>query len=142
MGTLSIRFHQIGVILARTSAIGLEAPNPRPALTRPGSRCRLLLRQGWHAFSASFTPRSTEPWLNLLADGIVGRMSHGTAQMPSSQSYYLTRQRGCGVARLRELLGLRASLSCVLGVPGVAGRSLTLPTRHMLVATRVGHNAH
>ena len=26
----------------------------------------------------------------LLADGIVGRVSHGTAQLPSSQRYYLT----------------------------------------------------
>ena len=26
----------------------------------------------------------------LLADGIVGRISHGTAYLPSSQSYYLT----------------------------------------------------
>ena len=27
---------------------------------------------------------------NLLAEGIVGRVSHGTAQLPSSQRYYLT----------------------------------------------------
>ena len=27
---------------------------------------------------------------NLLAEGIVGRVSHGTAHLPSSQRYYLT----------------------------------------------------
>ena len=29
---------------------------------------------------------------NLLADGIAGRVSHGTAHLPSSHKYYLTAQ--------------------------------------------------
>ncbi len=40
-------------------------------------------------------PRQAEPNANnvltdLLADGITGRVSHGTAHLPSSQRYYLT----------------------------------------------------
>ena len=38
----------------------------------------------------------------LLADGIVGRVSHGTAHLPSSQRYYLTAK---GVSEAAEFLG-------------------------------------
>ena len=38
----------------------------------------------------------------LLADGIVGRVSHGTAQLPSSQRYYLTAN---GIRETAGLLG-------------------------------------
>ena len=38
----------------------------------------------------------------LLADGIVGRVSHGTAHLSSSQRYYLTAQ---GIRQAAELLG-------------------------------------
>ena len=60
---------------------------------------------------------------NLLAEGIVGRVSHGTAHLPSSQRYYLTAdgiRRDGRVPRLRDSLGLRASLPRVQGVPDAA----------------------
>ena len=74
---------------------------------------------------------------NLLAEGIVGRVSHGTAHLPSSQRYHLTtrgRQRGCGGPRLRHALGLRAGLPHVQGVADAAHpqdgrRGLRLSTR-------------
>ena len=53
----------------------------------------------------------------LLADGIVGRVSHGTAHLPSSQRYYLTAK---GIGEAAETLGLRASLPCVQRVAGAA----------------------
>ena len=43
----------------------------------------------------------------LLADGITGRVSHGTAHLPSSQRYHLTangHSRDCRVSRLRHAL--------------------------------------
>ena len=39
---------------------------------------------------------------NLMAEGIVGRMSHGTAHLPSSQRYHLTTQ---GIRETTEYLG-------------------------------------
>ena len=38
----------------------------------------------------------------LLADGIVGRVSHGAAHLPSSHRHYLTAQ---GIRQAAELLG-------------------------------------
>ena len=73
----------------------------------------------------------------LLAEGIVGRASHGTAPptvepeiLPDGQRY----QKGGGTARLRDALGLRAGLPHVQGVAGAAhpqdGRGgERLPTR-------------
>ena len=39
---------------------------------------------------------------SLLADGIVGRVSHGTAHLPSSQRYHLTAQ---GIGEAARVLG-------------------------------------
>ena len=39
---------------------------------------------------------------NLLAEGIVGRVSHGTAHLPPSQRYHLTAQ---GVGEVAWVLG-------------------------------------
>ena len=43
----------------------------------------------------------------LLADGIVGRVSHGAAHLPSSGM----RRRGCPDPQIRDTFGLRARLS-------------------------------
>ena len=75
----------------------------------------------------------------LLADGIVGRLSHGTAQLPWSQRYYLTTEgirETAGLLGLRDTLRLRASLPCVQGVAGAAHppdgrRGRRLPTRRV-----------
>lgn len=50
----------------------------------------------------------------LLADGIVGRVSHGTAHLPSSQRYHLTAQ-GIGVAA--RILGFEAPSDFVRAYP-------------------------
>ena len=81
---------------------------------------------------------------DLLAEGIVGRVSHGTAHLPSSQRYHLTtkrRWRSRLGARLRHALGLRESLPHVQGVADAAhpqdGRGgQRVPTRRRIVPRR------
>ena len=41
----------------------------------------------------------------LLSEGIAGRVSHGTAHLPSSHRYYLT---GKGIAEAADVLGFDA----------------------------------
>ena len=50
----------------------------------------------------------------LLADGIVGRASHGTAHLPSSQRYHLTVQ---GIRAATEVLGFDTPSDFVRGLP-------------------------
>ncbi len=54
----------------------------------------------------------------LLSEGIAGRVSHGTAHLPSSRRYYLTAK---GVGRSRRSPGLRHALGLRAGLPGVPG---------------------
>ena len=63
----------------------------------------------------------------LLADGIVGRVSHGTAHLPSSQRYYLTAN---GIGKAAGLLGFHTPSDFVRAYP--ASREwLTLLIRRM-----------
>ena len=65
---------------------------------------------------------------DLLAPGIVGRVSHGTAHLPSSQRYYLTAK---GIRqRLPELLGFATPSDFVRAYP-VSREWLTLLIRRM-----------
>ena len=50
----------------------------------------------------------------LLDKGIVGRVSHGTAPLPSSRRYYLTAQ---GVTEAAEILGFNAASDYVRAYP-------------------------
>ena len=50
----------------------------------------------------------------LLADGIVGRATHGTAQLPSSQRYHLTAN---GIGEAAELLGFATPSDFVRAYP-------------------------
>ena len=50
----------------------------------------------------------------LLADGIVGRVSHGTAHLPSSQRYYLTAK---GVGEAAGILGFDTPSDFVRAYP-------------------------
>ena len=54
----------------------------------------------------------------LLADGIVGRVSHGTAHLPSSQRYYLTAK---GVSEAAEFLGFETPSDFMRAYPNVQG---------------------
>ena len=63
----------------------------------------------------------------LLADGIVGRVSHGTTHLPSSQRYYLTAQ---GIRHAAELLGFATPSDFVRAYP-VSREWLTLLIRRM-----------
>ena len=64
---------------------------------------------------------------SLLADGIVGRASHGTAQLPSSQRYYLTAN---GIDEAAGFLGFETRSDFVRAYP--ASREwLTLLIRRM-----------
>ena len=63
----------------------------------------------------------------LLADGIAGRVSHGTAQLPSSQRYYLTSH---GIGEAAGILGFATPSDFVRGYP-VSREWLTLLIRRM-----------
>ena len=64
---------------------------------------------------------------DLLADGIVGRVSHGTAHLPSSQRYFLTAN---GIRQAAELLGF-ATPSDFVRAYAVSREWLTLLIRRM-----------
>ena len=64
---------------------------------------------------------------NLLADGIVARVSHGTAHLPSSQRYHLTAQ---GTREASEVLGYATSSDFVRAYP-MSREWLTLLIRRM-----------
>ncbi len=63
----------------------------------------------------------------LLRDGIAGRVSHGTALLPSSHRYYLTRK---GIAQAADALGYDAPSDFVRAYP-VSRQWLTLLIRRM-----------
>ena len=63
----------------------------------------------------------------LLADGIVGRMSHGTVHLPSSQRYHLT---SSGISEAAASLGFEAPSDYVCAYP-MCGEWLTLLIRRM-----------
>ena len=63
----------------------------------------------------------------LLAAGVVGRVSHGTAHLPSSQRYYLTAN---GIRQAAELLGFATPSDFVRAYP-VSREWLTLLIRRM-----------
>ena len=64
---------------------------------------------------------------DLLADGIVGRVSHGTAHLPSSQRYYVT---ASGIRQAAELLGFATPSDFVRAYP-VSREWLALLIRRM-----------
>ncbi len=64
--------------------------SPNDSYSTPPAGRRSWTRRSWRSFSASRTPRSIEALADLLADGIVGRVSHGTSHVSSSQRYHLT----------------------------------------------------
>ena len=64
---------------------------------------------------------------DLLADGIVGRVSHGTAHLPSSQRYFLTAK---GISEAAELLGFATPSDFVRAYP-VSREWLALLIRRM-----------
>ena len=63
----------------------------------------------------------------LLADGIAGRVNHGTAQLPSSQRYYLTAN---GVGEAAGLLGFETPSDFMRAYP-VSREWLALLIRRM-----------
>ncbi len=63
----------------------------------------------------------------MLTDGIVGRVSHGTAHLPSSQRYYLTTK---GIREVAGLLGFAMPSDFVRAYP-VSREWLTLLIRRM-----------
>ena len=63
----------------------------------------------------------------LVAAGIVGRVSHGTAHLPSSQRYYLTAK---GVGEAARFLGFETPSDFVRAYP-MSGEWLTLIIRRM-----------
>ena len=63
----------------------------------------------------------------LLAEGIVGRVSHGTAHLPSSQRYYLTAN---GIRQAAGILGFATPSDFVRAYP-VSREWLTLLIRRM-----------
>ena len=68
----------------------------------------------------------------LLAEGIAGRVSHGTAHLPSSRRYYLT---ALGIREAAEILGFNAASDYVRAYP-MSRECLTLLIRRMSRAPR------
>ena len=64
---------------------------------------------------------------DLLADGIAGRVNHGTAHLPSSQRYYLTAK---GIGEAAEFLGFETPSDFVRAYP-VSREWLALLIRRM-----------
>ena len=64
---------------------------------------------------------------NMLAEGIVGRVSHGTAHLPSSQRYHL---RANGIREAAQVLGFDTPSDYVRAYP-VSREWLTLLVRRM-----------
>ena len=73
----------------------------------------------------------------LLADGIVGRVCHGTAHLPSSQRYYLTAK---GIGEAAGFLGFDTPSDFVRAYP-VSREWLTLLIRRMDAVAAVYHLA-
>ena len=69
----------------------------------------------------------------LLSEGIAGRVSHGTAHLPSSRRYYLTAK---GVGEAAGILGFETSSDYVRAYP-VSREWLTLLIRRMDAAASV-----
>ena len=65
--------------------------------------------------------------IGMLTDGIVGRVSHGTAHLPSSQRYYLTTK---GIREVAGFLGFETPSDFVRAYP-VSREWLTLLVRRM-----------
>ena len=65
--------------------------------------------------------------INLLTNGMVGRISHGTAHLPSSQRYYLT---ASGIGEAASVLGFETPSDFVRAYP-VAREWLALLIRRM-----------
>ena len=64
-------------------------------------------------------------WLTgLLADGIVRRVNHGTAYLPSSRRYYLTAE---GISEATDILGFEAPADFVRAIQS---GSRTIATDH------------
>ena len=64
---------------------------------------------------------------DLLTEGIVGRLSHGTAHLPSNQRYYLTAN---GIREAARVLGFATPSDFVRAYPASSER-LTLLIRRM-----------
>ena len=64
---------------------------------------------------------------DLLAEGIVGRVSHGTAHLPSSRRYYLTRS---GIREAAQVLGFETRSDFLRAYP-MSREWLTLLIRRM-----------
>ena len=65
--------------------------------------------------------------INMLTNGMVGRISHSTAYLPSSQRYYLTAR---GISQAARILGFRAHSDFVRAYP-VSREWLALLIRRM-----------
>ena len=65
--------------------------------------------------------------INLLTNGLVGRISHGTAHLPSSQRYYLTAK---GIREAAQVLGFATPSEFVRAYP-MSGEWLALLIRRM-----------
>ena len=134
--------------------IGVRRERQPPSRATPQRRTALALTPCWQAQHMTISERhlldalnrtpfvdSTELALilgephatihrtlaDLLADGITGRVSHGTAHLPSSQRYYLTTK---GIRQATRVLGFETPSDFVRAYP-VSREWLTLLIRRM-----------
>ena len=91
--------------------------SPNDSCSTPSAGRRLSTRRSWQASWASLTPTVHRALVDLRTEGIVGRVSHGTAHLPSSQRYHLTAN---GVRETAWVLGF-ATPSDFVRLPHVQG---------------------
>ena len=101
--------------------------SPNDNYSTPSARCRSSIRRNWRASSASPHATVHRALTGLLANGIVGRVSHGTAHLPSSQRYHLTT---IGIRQAAGGLGFATPSDFVRAYPA-SGEWLTLLLRRM-----------
>ena len=100
---------------------------PTNGYSIPSVRCRSSTRRDWRGSSARPHATVHRALTALLADGIAGRVSHGTAHLPSSQRYYLTAK---GIGEAAETFGFATRSDFVRAYP-VSRECLSLLIRRM-----------
>ena len=76
--------------------------SPNDSFSTPSAGCLSSTQQSWQGILGEPHTTIHRALTSLLAAGVVGRVSHGTAHLPSSQRYYLTAN---GIGEAAGILG-------------------------------------
>ena len=105
----------------------MTCPSPTDSCSTPSAGCRSSTRRSWRVILGEAHATVHRALTDLLADGIAGRVSQGTAQLPSSQRYDLTAN---GIGDAAGFLGFETPSNFVRAYP-VSREWLALLIRRM-----------